>query len=128
MSAATKITSAHRQRLAVVYIRQSTMAQVRENTELTARQYALVDEAARLGWDALEFEDDSEPEREARLPLFEDDPAEIDEEDQTGSPVPPKMPRRPSLKRPTMRIFSSELTAVNRQTICSIEGLTWRRS
>jgi DNA invertase Pin-like site-specific DNA recombinase len=26
------------------------MAQVRENTESTARQYALADEAARLGW------------------------------------------------------------------------------
>lgn len=52
MTIASKITTAHRQRLAVVYIRQSTMAQVRENTESTARQYALVDEAARLGWDS----------------------------------------------------------------------------
>src|SRR5680860_957867 len=52
MTIASKITTAHRQRLAVVYIRQSTMAQVRENTESTARQYALVDEAARRGWDS----------------------------------------------------------------------------
>ena len=28
------------------------MAQVRENTESTARQYALADEAVRLGWPA----------------------------------------------------------------------------
>jgi DNA invertase Pin-like site-specific DNA recombinase len=34
----------------VVYVRQSTTAQVRENTESTARQYALADEAVSLGW------------------------------------------------------------------------------
>ena len=34
----------------VIYIRQSSLAQVRENTESTARQYALADEAVRLGW------------------------------------------------------------------------------
>jgi DNA invertase Pin-like site-specific DNA recombinase len=45
-----KITSEHRSRLAAVYLRQSSMAQVRENTESTARQYALADEAVRLGW------------------------------------------------------------------------------
>ncbi|MEO7919429.1 MAG: recombinase family protein [Thermoanaerobaculia bacterium] len=36
----------------MVYIRQSTLAQVREHTESTARQYALATEAARLGWEA----------------------------------------------------------------------------
>jgi DNA invertase Pin-like site-specific DNA recombinase len=46
-----KLTSAHRQRLAVIYVRQSTLAQVRFNTESTERQYALADEAARLGWE-----------------------------------------------------------------------------
>jgi hypothetical protein len=45
-----KITGEHRSRLAAVYLRQSSMAQVRENTESTARQYALADEAVRLGW------------------------------------------------------------------------------
>jgi excisionase family DNA binding protein len=45
-----KITTGHRGRTALIYIRQSTMAQVRENTESTARQYALADEAVRLGW------------------------------------------------------------------------------
>jgi DNA invertase Pin-like site-specific DNA recombinase len=45
-----KIGSGHRSRLAAVYLRQSSMAQVREHTESTARQYALQDEAVRLGW------------------------------------------------------------------------------
>ena len=51
MNVPTKITNAHRARLAVIYIRQSTIAQVREHTESTARQYALAEEARRLGWD-----------------------------------------------------------------------------
>jgi DNA invertase Pin-like site-specific DNA recombinase len=51
MNFADKITNAHRERLAVVYIRQSTIAQVRDHTESTARQYALAEEAVRLGWD-----------------------------------------------------------------------------
>jgi excisionase family DNA binding protein len=52
MSGPGRITSRHLERLAVVYIRQSSLAQVRENTESTARQYALAVEATRLGWDA----------------------------------------------------------------------------
>jgi DNA invertase Pin-like site-specific DNA recombinase len=52
MTAAGKITAAHLERMAVVYVRQSTIAQVREHTESTARQYALAEEAARLGWSA----------------------------------------------------------------------------
>jgi DNA invertase Pin-like site-specific DNA recombinase len=50
MTAAAKITAAHLQRAAVVYVRQSSLAQVRDHRESTARQYALVQEAARLGW------------------------------------------------------------------------------
>jgi DNA invertase Pin-like site-specific DNA recombinase len=46
----TKIERTHRDRLAVIYLRQSSMAQVREHTESTARQYGLVEEAVRLGW------------------------------------------------------------------------------
>ena len=49
---ATKITTAHLERIAVVYVRQSSIAQVREHTESTARQYGLTREAARLGWSA----------------------------------------------------------------------------
>jgi len=45
-----KISSGHRDRLAAVYLRQSSMAQVREHTESTARQYGLAEEAVRLGW------------------------------------------------------------------------------
>jgi excisionase family DNA binding protein len=46
----SKIHSGHRDRAAVVYLRQSSMAQVREHTESTARQYGLAEEAVRLGW------------------------------------------------------------------------------
>jgi hypothetical protein len=46
----SKIHSAHRDRLAVIYLRQSSMAQVREHTESTTRQYGLAEEAVRLGW------------------------------------------------------------------------------
>jgi DNA invertase Pin-like site-specific DNA recombinase len=52
MNGASKIRSAHRERLAIVYVRQSTLAQVYGHTESTARQYALADEATRLGWEA----------------------------------------------------------------------------
>ncbi len=51
MSTEQKITRAHRERLALIYVRQSTLAQVREHTESTERQYALADEAVRLGWE-----------------------------------------------------------------------------
>jgi excisionase family DNA binding protein len=55
MSSRESIKSRHLDRLAVVYIRQSTLAQVRDNTESTARQYGLAEEAARLGWDAAKI-------------------------------------------------------------------------
>lgn len=45
-----KITSAHLERLAYVYIRQSTLLQVRENTTSTERQYQLRERAYDLGW------------------------------------------------------------------------------
>jgi excisionase family DNA binding protein len=51
MSDPGRIRSRHLSRLALVYIRQSSLAQVRDNTESTARQYALAAEAARLGWE-----------------------------------------------------------------------------
>jgi DNA invertase Pin-like site-specific DNA recombinase len=40
----------HRQKLAYVYLRQSTLSQVRHNQESTERQYALQDHAQTLGW------------------------------------------------------------------------------
>lgn len=44
-----KIQETHRQRRACVYIRQSTMGQVRHHQESTERQYALKDKAVTLG-------------------------------------------------------------------------------
>lgn len=45
-----KIRREHRERLAVVYIRQSTVQQVVRHQESTRLQYALVDRAAGFGW------------------------------------------------------------------------------
>jgi DNA invertase Pin-like site-specific DNA recombinase len=45
-----KITTAHLSRLAYLYVRQSTLRQVIENTESTHRQYALRERAVALGW------------------------------------------------------------------------------
>ena len=45
-----KLKSTHLKRSAYLYIRQSTLRQVYENTESTMRQYALKEKAAALGW------------------------------------------------------------------------------
>ena len=45
-----KISEAHRSKPAYIYIRQSTMAQVRHHQEITERQYALRQKALELGW------------------------------------------------------------------------------
>ena len=45
-----KIADHHLMRNACIYIRQSTMAQVRFNQESTERQYNLADQAKSLGW------------------------------------------------------------------------------
>ena len=45
-----KVTSCHLKRNAYLYIRQSTIRQVFENTESTQRQYALRQRAVALGW------------------------------------------------------------------------------
>jgi DNA invertase Pin-like site-specific DNA recombinase len=49
---ATKVTAEHLRRDAYLYVRQSTLRQVLENTESTARQYALRQRAVALGWPA----------------------------------------------------------------------------
>jgi DNA invertase Pin-like site-specific DNA recombinase len=51
-----KISSSHRERTAPIYLRQSSMAQVREHTESTKSQYALADKAAALGWPRSDIE------------------------------------------------------------------------
>jgi hypothetical protein len=45
MNERDKVTAGHRRRAAVVYVRQSTMAQVECHRESTDRQYALVEQA-----------------------------------------------------------------------------------
>jgi DNA invertase Pin-like site-specific DNA recombinase len=50
MSEVGKVRESHRSRMAVVYVRQSTLAQLDRNTESTARQYDLVTRAHALGW------------------------------------------------------------------------------
>jgi len=47
---ATKIRPDHLERRAFIYVRQSTLFQVREHTASTARQYDLVQRARDLGW------------------------------------------------------------------------------
>ena len=51
-AALQKITARHLGRLAMLYVRQSTLHQVLENTESTARQYGLRERAIALGWEA----------------------------------------------------------------------------
>lgn len=46
----TKIRPDHLERRAFIYVRQSTLFQVREHTASTARQYDLVQRARDLGW------------------------------------------------------------------------------
>ena len=45
-----KVRAEHLRRDAYLYVRQSTLRQVIENTESTERQYALRDRACALGW------------------------------------------------------------------------------
>ena len=45
-----KVSASHLQRDAYLYVRQSTLRQVLENTESTQRQYALRQQAVALGW------------------------------------------------------------------------------
>ena len=47
---ALKVTAGHQKRDAFLYIRQSTLRQVLQNTESTQRQYALQQRAVALGW------------------------------------------------------------------------------
>src|ERR1700737_261604 len=44
------VTTAHRAKLAYIYVRQSTAGQVRQHQESTKLQYRLVDRAALFGW------------------------------------------------------------------------------
>ena len=50
MTEHSKVTASHLSRLAIVYLRQSSAAQVENNRESTQRQYALAQRARELGW------------------------------------------------------------------------------
>ena len=52
---ALKVTAGHLARNAYLYVRQSTLKQVLNNTESTARQYALRQRAAAPGWPAAQI-------------------------------------------------------------------------
>ena len=58
MSAETvfKVNAEHLARTAYLYVRQSTLRQALNNTESTARQYALRQRAAALGWASEQIE------------------------------------------------------------------------
>jgi DNA invertase Pin-like site-specific DNA recombinase len=45
-----KVRSEHQQRLAYLYVRQSSMRQVRNNVESQQLQYGFAEQAAQLGW------------------------------------------------------------------------------
>ena len=49
-AAEERLTTAHRAKLAYVYVRQSSVNQVRQHQESTELQYRLVDRAIGLGW------------------------------------------------------------------------------
>jgi DNA invertase Pin-like site-specific DNA recombinase len=56
-----KVKATHLKRKAFLYVRQSTLRQVFENTESTKRQYALRQRAIALGWpeqDVIVIDDD----------------------------------------------------------------------
>ena len=46
----SKIKTQHKEKMAYVYLRQSTMGQVLHHQESTERQYALKDKAISCGW------------------------------------------------------------------------------
>ena len=60
----SQVTTAHRAKLAYIYVRQSTAGQVRQHQESTELQYRLVDRAALFGWpkERIEVIDDLPPE------------------------------------------------------------------
>src|SRR6476646_4889712 len=50
MNEGARVTASHHSRQAIVYLRQSSPAQVEHNRESTERQYALATKARELGW------------------------------------------------------------------------------
>jgi DNA invertase Pin-like site-specific DNA recombinase len=52
MHSPNTVTAEHRRRLAYLYVRQSSLQQVQDHRESTARQYDLQRRAQALGWSA----------------------------------------------------------------------------
>jgi len=50
MNAQAKVTADHLRKQAILYVRQSTLHQVKANRESTALQYDLKHQAQELGW------------------------------------------------------------------------------
>ena len=65
----SKVQARHLSRNAYLYVRQSTLRQVFENTESTKRQYALRQRAIALGWQVEQVVVILTPTRAARAPL-----------------------------------------------------------
>ena len=55
-----KLTSEHLRRGAVVYVRQSTLGQVKEHTESRRRQYSLAETARTMGFTQVTVIDDDQ--------------------------------------------------------------------
>jgi len=55
LEASSKVTASHLARTAYLYVRQSTLRQVLENTESTERQYALRQRAVAFGWPSAQI-------------------------------------------------------------------------
>jgi DNA invertase Pin-like site-specific DNA recombinase len=49
-ASSSKVLPAHLEKLAIVYVRQSSPKQVLDHRESTARQYAFADQAVAFGW------------------------------------------------------------------------------
>jgi DNA invertase Pin-like site-specific DNA recombinase len=49
-TSSSKVLPGHLEKLAIVYVRQSSPTQVLEHRESTARQYAFADQAVAFGW------------------------------------------------------------------------------
>jgi hypothetical protein len=52
----SKVTTSHLAKMAIVYVRQSSTRQVRENVQSTQLQYALVRRAKAYGWSDSQIE------------------------------------------------------------------------
>ena len=67
-AAVSKVTAGHLARTAYLYVRQSTLRQVLNNTESATRQYALRQRAVALGWPVEQIVDDRQRPRPVRVP------------------------------------------------------------